>query len=487
MINRASEIRKKLPYEFKAEHDRLFNVQLPKDPDIPGDEAEFLESLCAEGLIRRYGNDPAEEVRVRLRKELDAIRERGDRVRTFLLCRDITKFLRENGYEVGKGWGRDAGCLINYCLGITEIDPVRYGLLFELYYNQLRTSRPYIEFDVCRDGKDAVVRYLKDKYGRNHVAFSSSYDIQENNTNETVIKRYVNPSAVILTERPSGEYAKITEIGGESCFVYDCPDLEEMGLHLLYFREMPVLARIRNLKKKARLNGKDASFEDSTFNDQKVFDLMNSENTDGLYLLGNNGLLNVVRAIRGSTVDELASALAMYNLKGWVDHLFPDYCNAKFYPEKRRSFLAGFTSSLDCTYGVLLYKEQIVELLSRITGCSMEYADLWRRRFARCYGQGDVSVSRKAQELEILVHGNGKDDENGYFDGCLVHGISREQAEQIMEALIEGSMNLHFKAYWLSQAALAYEVAWYKLNFPEEFEKAFILPEFSGENYEDIL
>ncbi|CCV64766.1 DNA polymerase III alpha subunit [Alteracholeplasma palmae J233] len=494
---------KDYPYVFdngdalaqKIEYQAPFNQQvlLPKFKTKNNvSSSEYLEALAKVGLKKRLeGTDKNSSIyQERLMHELKVINDMGY-ADYFLIVYDFVKYAKTNDILVGPGRGSAAGSLVSYCLGITDIDPIFYDLLFERFLNPERKTMPDIDLDFPDNKRDQVIAYVKEKYGKDHIAYiitfgtfalrSSIRDIArvmkiDVSRVNGIIKRvlddridYSDSETVrLLTvakrieglKRHTGTHAagiilsndKLTDIiplqkGMHEMYQtqFEATDLEKLGLLKIDFLGIRNLAIIDEVMKLANLNFK---IQDITLDDEKTYELLSSAKTTGIFQLESTGMRQVLRKLKPSNFEDIVSILALYR-PGPMDHIdeFIERRHGKTYQQIDTSI----QEILDKTYGIIIYQEQIMQIASKFANYTLAEADLLRR-----------GISKK--DLSIL-----ENERKRFVEKAILNHQNEKTAQTIYDYIVRFANYGFNRSHSVSYAMVAYQMAYLKANYFKTF------------------
>ena len=499
-----------------------FGVQKLPRYDVPdGFSAEgYLEKLCYDGLERRYANSSEHEGR--LRYELDIIKKMGY-VDYFLIVWDFINFAKSNGIMVGPGRGSAAGSIVAYCLAITDIDPIKYNLLFERFLNPERVSMPDIDVDFCFERRGEVIDYVTRKYGRDKVAqiitfgtmaarnvirdvgrvidmpygaVDSIAKMVPNELNITIDKAIaannelrrayesdsrvhylidmakrleglprhasMHAAGVVISRESIAEYVPLA-LGSDGSVVtqYVMTALEELGLLKMDFLGLRTLTVIQNAVNFARENsGTYIDLGKIDYNDQNVLELIGSGKCDGIFQLESTGMKNFMRELRPKSIEDIIAGIALYR-PGPMDFI-PKYIAGKNQGSEVTYDCPQLKPILEPTYGCIVYQEQVMQIVRDLAGYSLGGADILRRAMSK----KKDSVMRA--ERVKFVYG---DEESG-VPGCINNGISEETANKIYDEMTDFAKYAFNKSHAAAYAVVSYQTAYLKYYFPAEYMAA---------------
>lgn len=486
---------------------------------------EYLRYLCERGLKIRYGDNPSQELRDRLEYELGVIESMGY-VEYFLIVWDFINFARENGIAVGPGRGSADGSLVAYCLHITDVDPIKYNLIFERFLNPERVSMPDIDVDFCYERRQEVIDYVTEKYGKDRVcqiitfgtmkarqavrdvgrALDVSYaetdviakaipmgkgmDIKAAlNTNPELKQMYdENPKArqvldtamalegmprhasthaagVVISKEPLDEYVPLYLSDKGPATQFTMTTIEELGLLKMDFLGLRNLTVIRDaLEMIEEDHGVKIDFSKMDYDDPAVYEMISQGNTQGVFQLESQGMTQFMKSLRPNCFEDIVAGVSLYR-PGPMDSI-PKYIENKRNPEKVKYLHPSLEPILSVTYGCLVYQEQVMQIVRDLGGYSYGRSDLVRRAMSK--KKMDVML----EEKEYFIHG--KTDENGNVEiaGCVRNGIPQPVAEEIFNDMVSFAEYAFNKSHAAAYAVLAYETGYLKCHYPVEFMAA---------------
>lgn len=492
----------------------LGKVILPRF-DVPEgfDTFGYLVHLCEEGLRKRYGDSPPEHVRKQLSYELEVIKNMGYAT-YFLIVWDFVHFAREQGIMVGPGRGSAAGSLVSYVLGITNIDPLQYGLLFERFLNPERVSMPDIDIDFCFERRDEVIKYVTEKYGATNVAqiitfgrmmarqavrdvgraLGWSYGdvdkiaklipggpgvtlerameanpqlkkLAEDNKNVRMLldlarriegmcrHASVHAAGVVIADRPLTYYVPLQKMNeGEIVTQFDMDALQELGLLKMDFLGLRTLTVIeRALRIIKNTRGEEIDLERIPLDDRATYELLGRGETVGVFQLESSGMRELLKRLRPEHIEDLIAILALYRPGPLGSGMIDDFIDRKQGRVPVTYFHPSLEPILRETYGVIVYQEQVMKIASEFAGFTLGEADILRRAM----GKKKPEVMREQREK--------------FIEGAVRKGYSREKAEELFE-LIEYFAGYGFnKSHSAAYAIVSYQTAYLKAHYPTEY------------------
>ncbi len=485
------------------------------------DSWTYLNKLCFEGLKQRY-QERAEELKPKLQEELDVIRKMGY-VDYFLIVWDFIRYAREHDIMVGPGRGSAAGSLVSYTTGITNIDPIKYSLIFERFLNPERVSMPDIDVDFCFERRQEVIDYVVEKYGKQCVTQIVTFgtlaargvirdvgrvmdlpyafvdNIAKNIPNElgiTIDKALVmNPelramyesdetvknlidmskrleglprhtsmhaAGVVISQQPMDEYVPLSRASdGTITTQFTMTTIEELGLLKMDFLGLRTLTVIQNAVRMAeKSHNIEIDIDHIDFEDKKVLDSLGTGKTDGVFQLESAGMKNFIKELKPQSLEDVIAGISLYR-PGPMDFI-PKYIKGKNDSENITYDCKELEPILEPTYGCIVYQEQVMQIVQNLAGYTMGQADNIRR-----------AMSKKKQyvidaERKNFVYGN---EEQG-IKGCIANGIDGRVADQIYDSMVDFAKYAFNKSHAAAYAVVSYQTAYLKYYYPVEFMAA---------------
>ena len=497
-------------------------TKLPKY-DVPEGYTswEYLNKLCWDGFAERYPDDTG-KLRDQLTYELSIIQKMGY-VDYFLIVWDFIKYSRDHGIAVGPGRGSAAGSLVSYTLGITNIDPAKYQLLFERFLNPERVSMPDIDVDFCFERRQEVIDYVVRKYGKDRVAqivtfgtlaargvlrdvgrvmdmpyafvdsiakmvpqelnitldralktnpeFKTLYDTNEQ-VKELVdmsmrlegLPRHTSMHAagVVISQKAVDEYVPLSRAqDGSLTTQFTMTTLEELGLLKMDFLGLRTLTVIQNAVRMAEQgHGCKIDVDHIDYNDKAVLDSLGTGKTDGVFQLESTGMKNFMKELKPQSLEDIIAGISLYR-PGPMDFI-PQYIRGKNHPETITYDCPQLESILEPTYGCIVYQEQVMQIVQKLAGYTLGRADLVRRAMSK------KKAAVMQQERQNFVCGN----EAEGVPGCISRGIPENVANKIYDDMIDFAKYAFNKSHAAAYAVVAYQTAWLKYYYPVEFMAA---------------
>ena len=503
-------------FEFGAHHLPKFTL-----PAGWSDSFLYLEELCAKGFAERYP-DAGEDYKNRLRFELDMIHKMGF-VDYFLIVNDFIAYAKSRDIPVGPGRGSAAGSMVSYCLGITDLDPMKYALYFERFLNSERVSMPDIDIDFCYIRRQEIIDYVIGKYGSDHVAqivtfgtmaaraairdvgralnvsyadvdmvaklvpfslhmtidtaLEMSEKLRQQYENDERIKRLLDmaralegmprhasthAAGVVITGRPVYEYVPLAKNDESIVTQFTMGTLEELGLLKMDFLGLRNLTVIDDAQKQIRLHEPGFSMNKIDENDAETFRMLAEGKTSGVFQLESAGMTGVCVGLRPQSIEDITAVVALYR-PGPMDSI-PRFIESKHNPAKVRYRHEKLREILEVTYGCILYQEQVMDIFRKLAGFSLGKADLVRRAMSK----------KKAEELsrerENFIYGN----EAQGIPGAVKNGVDEKTAAVIFDEIMDFANYAFNKAHAAAYAVVAYQTAYLKCHYPRQYMAALL-------------
>ncbi|NLN98435.1 MAG: DNA polymerase III subunit alpha [Eubacteriaceae bacterium] len=523
-ITNSRVIARRCEVSFDLETSHLPEFELP--PGV-SDSQTYLKALCEEGLSRRYGKHPGEEVLSRMEEELSTIHNMGfDNY--FLIVWDFIKYAKDRGIMVGPGRGSAAGSLVSYLLDITTLDPLKYQLLFERFLNPERITLPDIDVDFCYERRQEVIDYVTEKYGDDHVAQIITFgtlaaraavrDVgrvmnmpynevdrvakeipmhagvvmtveKAKKENPTLLRmeeedrqiakllknaeslqglsRHASTHAagVVISDKPLTEYVPLYRNGDIITTQYPMGLLEDLGLIKMDFLGLRTLTVIRDAVENIRYNQQEIIDIDAlSYEDYEVYDMLSKGDTLGVFQLESSGMIAFMKELTPQNFEDIVAGISLYR-PGPMDQI-PRYLANKNNPEAIQYDHPLLEPILDVTYGCMVYQEQVMQIFRNLAGFSLGRSDLVRR-----------AMSKKKEDV-MLNEGNafiyGEVDEQGKVitPGAIRRGVPKEVAEKILSEMMDFAKYAFNKSHAAAYAVIAFQTAWLKCHYPVEFMAA---------------
>ena len=508
-------------FDFEFGVTKLPNYEVPKEYKT---HAEYFRKLCDDGIKNRYGEKPSKEVLDRLEYEISVIEKMGY-VDYYLIVWDFINYAKSQGISVGPGRGSGAGSIAAYAIGITDIDPIKYNLLFERFLNPERVSMPDFDIDFCYERRQEVIDYVARKYGADHVAqiitfgtmsarmvirdvgraldvpyaevdslakmipfelhitikkaMEQNIELREKYENDEEIKKLLDISmaleglprqasthacGVVITKDPVDTYVPLYVRDGAISTQYIMTTLEELGLLKMDFlglRTLTVISDAIKLVKECR--GIDVQI-DKDMSDPEVYKLWGEGKTSGIFQFESAGMTNFMKELKPDGLEDIIAGVSLYR-PGPMDQI-PRYIKNKLHPDHIEYTHPALEPILNVTYGCMVYQEQVMQIVRQLAGYSLGRADLVRR------AMGKKKLDVMAKERENFIHGQVDENGNIIIPGCIRNGIDEASANKIFDEMAEFAKYAFNKSHAAAYAVVSYRTAYLKRYYPEEFMAA---------------
>ena len=489
---------------------------------------DYLRKLCYEGLERRYGSEANEQCSVyrdRLESELEVIEKMGY-VEYFLIVWDFIHYAKSNDIPVGPGRGSAAGSIVAYSLAITEIEPIKYNLIFERFLNPERVSMPDIDVDFCIDRRQEVIDYVVRKYGKDKVsqiitfgtlkakaavrdvgrALNASYaeadsiakaipaelgmtiskaldinrDLRARYETEPLVKNILDMSmavegmprhssthaaGIVISKMPLDEYVPLYMSDKGLATQFNMTTIEELGLLKMDFLGLRNLTMINEAIQLIKENhGVEIDFSKMDYDDPSVYDMISKGNTQGIFQLESAGMTEFMKTLNPSCFEDIVAGISLYR-PGPMDSI-PKYIENKKNPEKVKYVDPHLEPILNVTYGCMVYQEQVMQIVRELGGYSFGRSDLVRRAMSK------KKMSVMLEEKKYFIHGKDDSDGTPAIAGCVANGIPERAAEAIFDDMVSFAEYAFNKSHAAAYAVVSYETAYLKAHYPVEFMAA---------------
>ena len=504
--------------------------------DVPDNEdhLEYFRRCCYEGLRRRYGENPDKSLTERLEYEIGTVSTMGF-VDYYLIVNDFVQYAKRRGIPVGPGRGSGAGSLCAYCIGITDIDPIKYNLLFERFLNPERVSMPDFDIDFCKRRRGEVIDYVVEKYGHDRVAQIISFgtmaargairdvgrvlgipygDVDEvakmvpfelnitidkaMRANAALRTRYesdaqigrlidiakkiegmprhatMHAAGVVITDRPVSDYVPLAKNDDNIVTQFPMTTLEELGLLKIDFLGLRNLTVIDDAEKLIARANPSYSPNDVKEDDPKVFAMIARGATEGVFQFESQGMKNVLTQLHPDRMEDLIAVLSLYR-PGPMDSI-PTYIDCRHHPSHIRYKHERLRGILDVTYGCIVYQEQVMQIFRELAGYSLGRADIVRRAMSK--KKHDVMERERA----IFIHGLTDENGNVVVEGCVRRGIDEAAAASVFSEMESFASYAFNKSHAAAYAAVSYKTAWLKCYYPREYMAALLSSVLDSQN-----
>ncbi|EHL17477.1 hypothetical protein HMPREF9628_00587 [Peptoanaerobacter stomatis] len=481
---------------------------------------EYLKKLCDEGIKQRY-EIVSDDIKNRLDFELNVINQMGY-VEYFLIVWDFINYAKINNIMVGPGRGSAAGSIVSYALKITDIDPIKFGLLFERFLNPERVSMPDIDIDFCYEKRDKVIDYVKEKYGKDHVSqiitfgtfkarlavrdsarvMGISYALADRvakmiphalkmsieialNINPDLKKLYDNDetvhnlidvakgienlprhasthaAGVVISKNPVDNYVPLYVQDDNITTQFTMTTLEELGLLKMDFLGLRTLTVIQKTIENIKKNKNiEIDLETLDYDDKKVYELISSGKTFGIFQIESGGMRKFMKELKPEHLEDIIAGISLYR-PGPMDSI-PMYIKNKENNSNIKYIHEKLKPILSVTNGIMIYQEQVMQAVRDLAGYSYGRADLVRRAMSK------KKMDVMEQERKNFVYGN--EEEN--IIGCIKNGVDEESANKIFDDMIDFANYAFNKSHAAAYAVISYQTAYLKTHYKVEFMAA---------------
>ena len=485
---------------------------------------EYFEKLCWDGLERRYPGRVTDALKERLTYEINVVKTMGY-TNYYLIVYDFINYAKSHDIPVGPGRGSGAGSLAAYCVGITDIDPIRYNLIFERFLNPERVSMPDFDVDFCYERRQEVIDYVNEKYGRDHVAqivtfgtmaaraavrdvgrvMGMSYqdvdrvakliptdlkmtlkkalevspdlktlydaDNQVHDLIDTSLKvegmpRHASTHAagVVITRDPATEYVPLSTNDGLPVTQFNMVEIERLGLLKMDFLGLRTLTVIHDTELAVRRKDPDFRIANLDYDDPDTYAMLAKGETEGIFQLESTGMTQVLVGMRPKNLEDIIALISLYR-PGPMDSI-PTYLRNRHEPDKISYKTPQLAHILDVTNGCIVYQEQVMQIFRELAGFSFGQADNVRRAMSK------KKHAVMEAEREHFVHGC---TEPGHeCPGCVANGISEKVANEIYDEMSSFASYAFNKSHAACYAYVAFQTAYLKCHYPSEFMAALL-------------
>ena len=501
-------------------------TKLPHFEAPGGDSYAYFRKQCYDGLYRLYGSTPDRAIVDRLEYEIETVRRMGY-VDYYLIVNDFVQYAKTHDIPVGPGRGSGAGSLCAYCIGITGIDPMQYGLLFERFLNPERISMPDFDIDFCQDKRQQVIDYVIRKYGEDHVAqivtfgtlaaraavrdvaramglpyavgdtvakrvpwelgmtldkaLGQSKELKELYDTDEAVHRLLDmarkvegmprhasthAAGVVITAKPVSEYVPLCLNGDLVATQYTMTALEELGLLKMDFLGLRNLTIIAEAEEMIRRREPFFSVNDIPRDAPAVYKMMSAGQSDGVFQFESAGMKRVLTQLKPDHFEDLIAVISLFR-PGPMESI-PRYIENRHHPERVTYRHPLLEPILKVTYGCIVYQEQVMQIFRDLAGYSLGRADLVRRAMSK--KKHDVMQ----KERDIFIHG--LTDERGavVVEGCIRRGVPEAVADAIFEEMASFASYAFNKSHAAAYALVAYQTAYLKAYYPKEYMAALL-------------
>ena len=488
------------------------------------DNQAYFEKLCWEGLERRYPGKVTDALRERLSHEINVVKTMGY-TNYYLIVYDFINYAKSRDIPVGPGRGSGAGSLAAYCVGITDIDPIRYNLIFERFLNPERVSMPDFDVDFCYERRQEVIDYVNEKYGRDHVAqivtfgtmaaraavrdvgrvmgmpyqdvdkvaklipmelkmtlqkaLEVSPDLkamykenpQVHELIETSLKvegmpRHASTHAagVVITRESATEYVPLATNDGLPVTQFNMVEIERLGLLKMDFLGLRTLTVIHDTETAVRSRVPEFRIAGISYDDPDTYAMLARGETEGIFQLESTGMTQVLVSMRPKNLEDIIALISLYR-PGPMDSI-PTYLRNRREPDKISYKTPQLAHILDVTNGCIVYQEQVMQIFRELAGFSFGQADNIRRAMSK------KKHKVMEEEREHFVHGCAEPGKE--CPGCVKNGIPEQVANEIYDEMISFASYAFNKSHAACYAYVAFQTAYLKCHYPHEFMAALL-------------
>ena len=489
------------------------------------DNKEYFRDLCEKGLQRHYGPNVSSSVRERLDYEISVI-DRMGYINYYLIVFDFINYARSQGIPVGPGRGSGAGSLAAYCMGITNIDPIRYNLLFERFLNPERVSMPDFDVDFCYERRQEVIDYVVRKYGADHVAqiitfgtmaaraairdvgrvlgmpyqavdqvakqvpselkmtlskaLKVSHDLKQMYDTDPKVHELIemalkiegmprhastHAAGVVITREAANEYVPLSCNDGQIVTQFTMTTIEELGLLKMDFLGLRTLTVLHDAEKMVQETiDPNFSLDAIPQDDKEVFEMLSTGDAYGVFQFESNGMRQVLAQIKPTGIEDMIAVISLYR-PGPMDSI-PTYIHNRHDPSAVRYKTPQLEHILGVTNGCIVYQEQVMQICRELAGFSYGQADLVRRAMSK--KKHDVMEQERAHFID------GCTDPGKECPGCVANGIPREIANEIFDEMSSFASYAFNKSHAAAYAVVAYQTAYLKCHYVRQFMAALL-------------
>ncbi len=507
-------------FDFDFGHTKIPYYEAPDGMD----NQAYFEKLCWEGLEHRYGPDVPQANKDRLTYEIGVVKKMGY-TNYYLIVYDYIHYAKSQGIPVGPGRGSGAGSIAAYCVGITDIDPIRYNLIFERFLNPERVSMPDFDVDFCYERRQEVIDYVNRKYGADHVAQIVTFgtmaarnairdvgrvmglpyqnvdavakqvpmelkmtlkralevsselrrmydtDLQVKELIDTAVKvegmpRHASTHAagVVITPKPTDYYLPLATNDGLPVTQFNMTEIEELGLLKMDFLGLRTLTVIRDAETAVQKREPGFSMQKLNYDDPQTYQMLSQGETEGVFQLESSGMKQVLMGLQPHSLEDVIALISLYR-PGPMDSI-PTYLHNRHQPDKIQYKTPQLAHILDVTNGCIVYQEQVMQIFRELAGFSFGQADNVRRAMSK------KKHAVMEAEREHFVHGC---TEPGHeCPGCVANGISEKVANEIYDEMSSFASYAFNKSHAACYAYVAFQTAYLKSHYPSEFMAALL-------------
>lgn len=516
-IENTSKIADRCNLEFE-----FGNVHIPKFVAPNGqNNKEFFVKKAKKGMEMKYGRVVDKDIIARFNYELNVVEMMGF-IDYFLIVYDYVNYARKNNIAVGPGRGSGAGSLLAYCLNITDIDPIKYDLLFERFLNPDRITMPDFDIDFCNERRQEVIDYVIKKYGVDHVAqiitfgtlaargairdvgrvmgigysvvdkvakaipsrigttLNSALKYSEKlqklvNNDNTIKKMYetackiegmprntsTHAAAIVITDMPLTEYVPLAKNDDIIVTQYPMNDIADLGLLKMDFLGLRNLTVINYAENMIKNRFSNFSIKNIPIDDSKTFEMFSLGKSTGVFQFESSGMRQVLKKVKPNRLEDLIAVISLY--RPGPSKFIDTFVKNRKNPTSIKYISTKLEKILKVTYGVVIYQEQVMQIFREISGYSYGRADLVRRAIAK--KQADVME----RERHFFIYGKKAEDGSIECIGAVNNGLSKEDAEKIFDNISSFASYAFNKSHAAAYSMVSYQTAYLKCHFPVEY------------------
>ena len=480
---------------------------------------EYFRKLCYDGFRERY-SDPPESYKERLEYEIGVISRMGY-VNYYLIVWDFIRYAKEQGIPVGPGRGSGAASIVAYCMHITEVDPMKYALIFERFLNPERVSMPDFDTDFCQERRGEVIDYVVRKYGADHVAQIATFgtmaargairdvgralnftyaetdvvaklvpttlhitlkealevspQLKEKYDSDERVKKLIDTAmslegmprntsthaaGVVITADPVCTYVPLSRNDDTIVTQYTMTTIEELGLLKMDFLGLRNLTVIRDAELQIQKFNPGFSMDNIPDDDPQTFKMLAEGKTQGVFQLESAGMTGVCVGMKADSIEDITAIVALYR-PGPMDSI-PKFIESKLNPSKVTYKCPELEPILKVTYGCIVYQEQVIEIFRQLGGYTMGQADNIRRAISK------KKMKIIEAERKVFVYG----DPDNHIPGCIANGISEAVAQSLYDEIVAFANYAFNKAHAVCYAVVSYQTAYLKCHYPKQYMAA---------------
>ncbi|MCR5041091.1 MAG: DNA polymerase III subunit alpha [Clostridia bacterium] len=530
-IENTNKIAERCNLEFKFGQSILPRFEISHDEEFWDDHFKYFSKLCSDGYRRRYGDD--DRFRDRLDYELGVIEQMGF-IDYFLIVWDYINYAKSVGIPVGPGRGSGAGSIAAYCVGITDIDPMKYDLIFERFLNPERVSMPDFDIDFCPERREDVIAYVNRRYGSDHVsqiatfgtmaakgaihdvgrvlgydlalvnavakevpsdlgmtlekALNTSADLKKMYDAQSEVRTLIDMSmkiegmprqvgmhaaGVVIARDPVDEYVPLGKSGDSVITQYYKGWVEKVGLLKMDFLGLRTLTVLDDAQKLIRMKEPSFELDKIDVDDPETYKMLGQGGTYGVFQCESPGIRALMINMKPHNLEDIIAVIALYR-PGPMDFI-PAYLSNRSHPDEIKYDTELLRPILEVTYGTIIYQEQVMEIFRKLAGYTMGASDMVRRAVAK--KQKDVL---EQQRKYFLYGSDGSEKGSSPCCGCIANGISEKAANKIFDDMASFASYAFNKSHSAAYALVTFQTAFLRCHYPREFMAAMLTSEITN-------